>query len=271
MNRRAGPPRRLTCGWCQGSLAAAVRRDAVFCSKSCRQAAHRAKIGRAHQVSRVDRAMRFAYADPPYPGTALKYYRDHPDFAGEVDHASLLEQLATYDGWALSTSAAALPDVLALCVARVLPVRVAVWVKAPRPHATARVLNVWEPVVFAGGRTRRADPRDASVLDALVGVVPRRRPTLPSYVIGAKPPIFCEWVFKLLGATAGDQLDDLFPGSGMVRRSWLWYQGVDPSRVPDGSTDPSRADPLKLFSRAVAPDVAPAGERDGSPLQARHV
>jgi hypothetical protein len=25
------------------------------------------------------RAMRFAYADPPYPGQSLKHYGDHPD------------------------------------------------------------------------------------------------------------------------------------------------------------------------------------------------
>jgi hypothetical protein len=55
-----------------------------------------------------------ANADPPYPGKAF-YYRDHPDYAGEVDHAALIARLSTYDGWALSTSAAALPAVLALC------------------------------------------------------------------------------------------------------------------------------------------------------------
>jgi hypothetical protein len=58
-------------------------------------------------------------------------------------------------------------------------------------------------------------------------------------VIGMKPPAFCAWVFDLLGAAPGDSLDDLFPGSGMVGRSWLWYVGVDPSRVDPG--DASRA------------------------------
>lgn len=32
--------------------------------------------------------MRIAYADPPYPGQS-KLYRNHPDYAGEVDHAAL--------------------------------------------------------------------------------------------------------------------------------------------------------------------------------------
>lgn len=63
-------------------------------------------------------ARRLAYADPPYPGKARLYYREHPDYGGEVDHVELLSRLATYDGWALSTSAAALPSVLALAVAQ---------------------------------------------------------------------------------------------------------------------------------------------------------
>ena len=51
--------------------------------------------------------MKLAYADPPYPGRA-HLYKDHPDYAGEVDHERLVNDLvANYDGWALSTSAGA--------------------------------------------------------------------------------------------------------------------------------------------------------------------
>lgn len=46
--------------------------------------------------------MKFAYADPPYIGQAKRLYGDHPDFAGEVDHAALIVDLLRYDGWALS-------------------------------------------------------------------------------------------------------------------------------------------------------------------------
>ena len=61
--------------------------------------------------------MRFAYADPPYPRQAKRLYGNHPDYAGEVDHRELIDRLvAEYpDGWALSTSAQALQEVLALC------------------------------------------------------------------------------------------------------------------------------------------------------------
>jgi hypothetical protein len=58
--------------------------------------------------------VRLAYADPPYPGQSAKHYADHPDFAGEVDHAALVRDLLTYDGWLLHTSSTALHQVLPL-------------------------------------------------------------------------------------------------------------------------------------------------------------
>jgi hypothetical protein len=216
------------CGWCRGPIAASTRADAVFCKKPCRQAAHRTKIRRA-ELERGASPMHFAYADPPYPGRARRYYGEHPDYAGEVDHAALLERLQRYDGWALSTSSDSLAGVLSLCVAQDLRVEVAAWCRAARPHPIARVVTAWEPVVYIPGR--RARQSGAAVADALVGVAARARATLPAYVIGAKPPEFCRWVFELLGATIGDELDDLFPGSGIVARSWSWYQGRDPSRA----------------------------------------
>lgn len=69
--------------------------------------------------------MRFAYADPPYPGQSHKY-RGHPDYAGEVNHKELIDRLSLDypDGWALSTSGSALQSVLDLCPR---DVRIAVW------------------------------------------------------------------------------------------------------------------------------------------------
>jgi hypothetical protein len=191
-------------------------------------------------VSRVDQALqtrRLAYADPPYPGKAWMY-RDHPDYAGEVDHDKLLSRLDTYDGWALSTSASALPQVLALAVAQGLAVRVAAWIRGPRPHATARhALNAWEPVIYVP--VARAGARDASRVAAVEhdasrlagearrvdvlthGVSPLR--TLPGRVTGTKPPAFCAWLFDLIGAEPADTFDDLFPGSGIVGKMWDEY------------------------------------------------
>jgi hypothetical protein len=122
----------------------------------------------------------------------------------------------------MSTSAAALPRVLALAVAQDLPVRVAAWMRGARPHATARYpVSAWEPVVYVPVPSRVAgEPRR---VDGLVHGVSALR-TLPSRVIGAKPAAFCRWMFDLVGATAGDSLDDLFPGSGIVATTWELFQ-----------------------------------------------
>ena len=159
----------------------------------CRQARHRflRAIGRAGPVA-AGRPLRLAYADPPYPGKA-RLYRGHPDYAGEVDHAALLRRLAGYDGWALSTSAEALPVVLALCPPGV---RVAAWHRGERPTASRWPLHAWEPVIYAGGRQVIRDAAAATTrrFDRV-----RCRPvtTLPGRVIGAKPAAVCRWIFDL--------------------------------------------------------------------------
>jgi hypothetical protein len=213
------------CAWCENPIPARARRDAVCCSVRCRQARHRflRAVGYAESVA-PDRSLRLAYADPPYPGKA-RLYRDHPDYGGEVDHAELIDRLADYDGWALSTSAEALPAVLAL---RPPGVRVAAWHRGERPTRSRWPLHAWEPVIYIGGRQL---PGGAWRADSLVcGAGPLD--TLPGRVIGAKPAAVCRWIFTLLGAGPGDSLDDLFPGSGAVSRAWAAYIGQEPSSTP---------------------------------------
>ena len=106
--------------------------------------------------------LRLAYADPPYPGNAW-LYRDHPDYGGEVDHAALIARLTAYDGWALSTSAAALPAVLVLCPPGV---RVAAWHRGARVTRSRYPLNAWEPVIYHGGRQLPPEPSSTSATDA---------------------------------------------------------------------------------------------------------
>lgn len=158
------------------------------------------------------RRMRFAYADPPYPGMA-HYYRDHPDYGGEVDHAELVTRLCEDypDGWALSTASTTLQQVLALCPS---DVRIAAWVK---PFASFKPgVNpgyCWEPVVFRGGR-RRTDKTELTVRDYLAEPI-----TLQKGLTGAKPPTFCTWICDLLGYRDGiDELADLFPGTAVMGR-----------------------------------------------------
>jgi len=158
--------------------------------------------------------MRFAYADPPYPGQSARYYRNHPDYAGEVDHAELITRLARDypDGWALSTNAVSLAAVLALCPPAA---RVAVWHKTSDPHpGQDGWWYCWEPVIVTGGR------RTGVVRNVLTCGTRGNAGRFP----GAKPPEFSRWVFRLLGATLEDHLDDLYPGSGAVSDEWERYR-----------------------------------------------
>lgn len=215
-------PDRL-CDWCEGPIPPRSRRDAIFCKTPCRQAAHRFKRGRSVRPQ-TDQPLRLGYSDPPYPGTAARYYADHPDFDGEVDHKRLVEQLGDEfpDGWALSTSAEALPDVLASCPPGV---RIAAWVRGERPTRSWRPLSAWEAVIYYGGRPRLLSGHDRRI-DALVYFA-RPRLTEPRRVVGAKPAAFAYWLFDLLGALPGDELVDLFPGSGGVARAWRYYSTPD--------------------------------------------
>ena len=160
--------------------------------------------------------MRLAYADPPYPGLSRRYYGDHPDYGGEVDHGELLAKLVTYDGWALSTSARALPLVLGLAHAVEPRARVAAWVRGERRVPSSGPLASWEPVIYVPARNV---PRLNQPADSLV-CTPAPYRSDPARVIGAKPAAFSSWLFALLGAQAGDDLADLFPGSGAVTRAW---------------------------------------------------
>jgi len=161
--------------------------------------------------------MRFAFADPPYIGQASKHYGNHPDYAGEVDHAELISRLVRDypDGWALSCSSPSLKVILPLCPD---DVRVMAWVK---PFASFKpgvgVAYAWEPVIMRGGRARdRSDPTIRDWVSANI--------TLERGTHGAKPAEFCYWLFDVLGIERGDTLVDLYPGSGAVTKALETWQ-----------------------------------------------
>ena len=169
--------------------------------------------------------MRLAYADPPYPGQSLKHYGDHPDYAGEVDHYTLAEQLLDFDGWVLHTSSPALFHVQqALAATGVLPMddkfksdayRVMAWVK---PFAAFKrnvpVAYAWEPVLVKPVRKPVVAQRVVMRDYIAEGITMQRGLT------GAKPDAVCRWCFEVVGAQQTDELVDLFPGSGAVQRAW---------------------------------------------------
>lgn len=119
------------------------------------------------------------------------------------------------DGWALSLHSPSLRLILPLCPH---DVRVAAWVK---PFCVwkkgVNPVYGWEPVIWRGGRRRGLEA-----------------PAVPDWVscnvatatglVGAKPPGFCLWLFRLLGLTLADEFVDLFPGTRAVSRAWRRYR-----------------------------------------------
>jgi hypothetical protein len=247
------------------------RRDAITCSKSCRQAKARFAVSPA--APRQLEPIRVAYADPPYPGLARKYYG-----CAEVDHHELVRRLLEQypAGWALSTSAEALDDVLAICRELGVRPRVNVWARGSRSSRAYRPRNAWEPLLTHGGRPTLLEPGEA-LDDVLVGRGGRQH-SHPGALVGMKPPRFCVWMFELLGLGPRDELVDLFPGSGAVGRAWTLFashlEDRDASRLEPADVslvddlDTSRA-PGDDASRSTSRDASPRARRDTSSAAAR--
>jgi hypothetical protein len=183
----------------------------------------RRRAARARELA--DRPVRVAYADPPYIGKASTYYgRDGDPYSGdvgEVDHVALVARLeADYpDGWALSCSAASLSVILPL-----LPPgdwHLCPWVKQLHPPGGTYGLHTcWECLVVVRGRQLK--PGTPRLAARGAGTAGRRD------AAGRKPLAFCAFLFDSLGLVdvdgrpidAGDELHDLFPGTGIVGRAW---------------------------------------------------
>jgi hypothetical protein len=155
--------------------------------------------------------LRLAYADPPYVGEGDRY--DHPEAArwnDPAEHVALIAELHSgFDGWALSAKSNSLRDLLPAAPSGT---RVAAWVKPFCAYKrNVRIAYAWEPVIFLPAR-------DSSKLGAPVGRDFLSEPIVTGRgLIGAKPLPFCEWVLDLLGYAPGDEVVDLFPGTGVMK------------------------------------------------------
>lgn len=155
--------------------------------------------------------MRFAYADPPYLGNGKRHYSKHHENAGEYDtleaHLKLCERLVDEfpDGFAISCNPKdlrfylpALPD----------DCRVAAWTKTfHQIRVNVSTQYAWEPVIWRGGRN--IVPRKPMIRDWMACPIAMKK-GLP----GAKPDVFNRWVLDLLGFQVGDQLEEIFIGTG---------------------------------------------------------
>lgn len=157
--------------------------------------------------------MRFAYADPPYPGTAKRRYNQP-----EVDHRELMLRLSGFDGWALHSNPQGLSELAPLFPQS----RILAWCKHDAlPVAKTGLVWSWEPIILHPLRAPSIWVRDSLWIDAterngavVVGATPGDSGR------GWKPPGLLRWVFQAAGLQANDILEDLFPGSGAVTRAW---------------------------------------------------
>jgi hypothetical protein len=176
------------------------------------------EVPRKYPVSSSRVPSKLGYGDPPYPGQAKRHYTDDPSGIppAEVDSARLLQDLVMmFDGFALSTSEPGLliiMDDLPKGYLRENKIRIAPWVK-PWSHFRpfVNVQYTHEYVLFKTIRPNGARP---SVKDHLVC-----NPTRQKGTHGAKPDAFCDWVLDLIGYQPGDDIIDMYPGSGAFTRA----------------------------------------------------
>ena len=159
--------------------------------------------------------MNIGYADPPYVNCA-HLYKDHPDYAGEVDHAALIARLEwEVDGWVLH--AAATPRSMAV-LAPLVEATGARWMAWTKGFAAFKrnvpVAYAWEPVIIKPARkpvvSKRLVMRDWT----------QHNMTMRRGLTGAKPEGVCHWAFEVVGARPEDTLHDLYPGTGAVTEAW---------------------------------------------------
>lgn len=165
--------------------------------------------------------MNLGYADPPYIGCA-HLYRDQESYAGEVDHAQLIERLQSeFDGWVLHASAT--PKSMAVLAPLVESIEGARWMSWVKGFAAFKknvsVAYAWEPVIVKAARkpvvSKRLVMRDW-IQESI---------TLRKGLTGAKPEAVCHWAFEMVGARPDDELHDLYPGTGAVTKAWATWRG----------------------------------------------
>lgn len=121
------------------------------------------------------------------------------------------------DGWALSSSVPALRTLWPMCPP---DVRVGAWVKTFSAFKRGvRPAYAWEPVLYWRGRNPprfahqppQKGGKQTTPKDFVAAPI-----TLKKGLTGAKPLAFCEWVLDLLNVQPGDEVVDMFPGTGIM-------------------------------------------------------
>jgi hypothetical protein len=173
--------------------------------------------------------MKLAYADPPYIGCS-HLYRDQLDYAGEVDHARLIDDLQSeFDGWVLHASATPRSMAVLGPLVESTGARWCSWRKGFAAFkANIPVAYAWEPVIIKAARkpvvSKRLVMRDwietVQTEDDIKCSI-----TLKRGLTGVKPEAVVHWALELMAARPEDDLADLFPGTGAVTHAWRNWRG----------------------------------------------
>jgi len=186
-------------------------------------------------------SLRFCIADPPYLGRAVRWYGsggcgdgrgtnqadNHPDahlWDIPETHQNLVRRLeAEYDGWAIAMSVHSLSTYLSVVETDSRNgIRVLAWHKPSAITSGSRVSNHWEPVLVRIPKARRGWGSNCVRTKDVLSVNPPR-----SNFRGAKPAEWTMWLLDVLGYREGDQVDDLFTGSGAVAAAIKNYEGLN--------------------------------------------
>ena len=184
--------------------------------------------------------LKLAIADPPYLGRANRWYGDgcgdgygigradsHPEakkWDNPQAHIDMVHELnSNYDSWAIAMTVHSLSTYLsAIDTDSRNGIRVMSWIKPAAVTSGSRVTNSWEPVIVKIAKERRGWTTGVHIKDYLLAAPMR------SGFIGAKPEAWTHWVLDAMGYVEGDEVTDIFSGSGAVTHALNSYR----SRLP---------------------------------------
>ena len=198
--------------------------------------------------------MKLAIADPPYLGRASTWYGSsirksqlgaihggtakinykpadyHPDahLWDDIEtHKNLIKRLESdYDGFALCLAHDNLQQLLPLFKTKV---KVCIWHKWTLPSRSC-ISNGYEPVIIKVPEKRKGAIKGLTTPDVMIY---QKREGMG--FAGRKPKAFTHWILDLLQYQDGDEIDDLFNGSGAVIESINTYSSATRSLQGSGN------------------------------------
>ena len=181
--------------------------------------------------------MKLCIADPPYLGSAHRWYGiggrakgkgkgradEHPEayvWDDPETHILLAERLLNeFDGFAIAGTSHSLSQYLSVIeTGRENGIRIMSWIKPASIPSGSRITQSWEPVIVKVPHSRKGRGKGRQMVDYLVAPAPRRN------FAGSKPIAWTHWVLDAMGYQPGDEVIDMFNGSGAVSAAIQSYQ-----------------------------------------------